>query len=155
MLRFTAIEQFHELAALIPQAALANEMTNIYRGIYLTEGRLGYPNISSGHGSIPEAISALDNGIFMFQHLYTQEQCQLIIRLFLPEVDTILSTRFAYTRRLVALVRTNLSSYSSVELEQAILPLATELLNSLANVAEPEIKLKNPRGKKLRYLYLY
>lgn len=152
-------------------------MANIYRAIYLQQppsgssssadednqdkvkvdhahhrrkknkgGHAHHKNLGHAH-HLSEPLLSLDNVTFVFGHLYHEEQAEVVRIYLLPHLAQLLRNRYAYMRRLVALLRTYVANYEVHELTQAILPLATGLLNSLAAVRCPESELYDPRGK--------
>lgn len=136
----------------LPSQAHDDDLAPIFVDMYC--GR--YPSadiltvLSSEEDYVCEAISLLDNFIFVFQYLSCAEQLAFLGRL-QPFLVLLLQTRFNFTLRLLALIALELGNYESEAIEEIILPICTEAMYFLATICEPEEELTDPRTSKLNW----
>lgn len=97
----------------------------------------------------PEHVSMLDNLIVVFQHLFKEEQMDVVRRL-VPFAGDLLRVRFNFIKRLVLLINQSLANYDFEELQTVVLPLATNLLKAIIDLQnkqeEEEAFLTDPRS---------
>ena len=104
---------------------LAPIFVDMYRGRYPSPDLLTELNSEADY--VSEPVSILDNIIFVFQYLPIDAQIEFLIRL-KPFTAQLTQSRFCFTKRLVALVSAQLGSYNFDNIENVVLPMATEAL---------------------------
>lgn len=161
-IRYGAIISFQEMCLLLPLKILYDEMAPICVSMYI--GRYPSLNLLFQYDDdddddeqddeidqieyISEPISLIDNLIFVFNYISSDDQINLLFR-FKPFVSVLLRHRFHYTIRLFELIKANLGNYMIEHYEEPIIPLICTFIFELTSVHNPTESFYDPRKTNL------